>query len=350
MQIEQMISNDDITIREVLKRLERNRCKTIYIVRDSKLIGSVSDGDVRRFLLNDCDVEKKATEIMNDHPKAFYENQEEQIRELFEKTELYSVPIINYNREITAICFRNNILKKNCQQINIPVVIMAGGKGTRLYPYTKILPKALVPIGDIPIIEHIINRFHKNGSMKFYLIVNHKKNMIKSYFEGNEHQYEIHYVEEEVPLGTGGGLSLLEDFKEEDFVLSNCDILIDADYQKIYDFHRNNHNFITIVAAEKIDRIPYGVIEVENGCFVGMQEKPECKHIINTGMYIVNRGLLKRLTKNKRIDFTELIYQCHEAGEKIGVYTIEEKAYMDMGQLEEMEKMKEQLGYKGAEL
>ena len=350
MQIEQMVANVDATIRDIVKKLEKGRCKAIYITMNDKLIGSVSDGDVRRYLINNNDVEKKAIDIMNNNPIAFYENQEEEIKSFFASSELYSVPIINYNREIVAISLRNSYIKKRRKEFDVPVVIMAGGKGTRLYPYTKILPKALVPIGDIPILEHIINRFYDCGCKSFYLVVNHKKNMIKSYIEGVEKKYEVHYAEEEKPLGTGGGLALLRNNRFEEFFLSNCDILIDADYKTIYDFHRKNGYYITIIAAEKRNRIPYGVIESYDGKFVSMDEKPEQICLINTGMYVVNGKILDMISDCEKVDFTELIARCHDAGYPIGVYTIEEKAYMDMGQLEEMEKMKEQLGYKGAEI
>lgn len=350
MGIQHMLIDEATTIKDVLKRLEKYKCRIVYVTREDKLLGSVSEGDIRRFLLHDNDISKKAVEIMNTSPKTFYENQKEEIKTIFMSSELYSVPIVNYNREIVAICFRDTLVERDKEAIDIPVVIMAGGKGTRLYPYTKLLPKALVPIGDIPILEHIINRFKGYGCRDFRLVVNHKKSMIRSYMDSVKEGYEVAYVEESEPLGTGGGLALLEGEDIKEFFLSNCDILIDADYKKIYDFHKNNRNFITIIAAEKTNKIPYGVIKAADGVFCDMQEKPVQKCIINTGMYIVDGALINMIEKNTRVDFTELIHMSHKLGKRIGVYTIEEKAYMDMGQLEELEKMREQLGYKGADL
>lgn len=350
MEIKNYIVCKDTTIKEVLKKLEKYRCRMVYVVEDDKLIGSVSEGDIRRFLLNDNNIKKAVFNIMNPNPIRFMENQEEQVEKQFEGSELYSLPIVNYNNEIVAIQFRNKMVKKQKNMMQLPVVIMAGGKGTRLYPYTKLLPKALVPIGDIPILEHIINRFKEYGCTDYHLVVNHKKSMIRSYMDSVKDGYNVYYAEESEPLGTGGGLSLLADEGIKEFFLSNCDILIDADYKKIYDFHKENNNYITIVAAEKTSRIPYGVIESDNGVFKGMQEKPEQKCIINTGMYVVDGSLIHMIEKDKRVDFTDLIYKCNLEGKKVGVYTVEEKAYMDMGQLEELEKMKEQLGYKSIDL
>ena len=202
-----------------------------------------------------------------------------------------------------------------------------------------------MPIGEIPIAEHIINRFQKYGCKDVYLIVNHKKEMIRSYFESIN--YRLNYVNEEIPLGTGGGIALLENFKEEEFFLSNCDILIDADYEKIYNFHKTNNYFITIVAAQKTNNVPYGVIEQKDGEFLYMKEKPSQTCIINTGLYVVSSGIKRYIKDQESVDFTELIERCKRNGKKIGVYVIREEAYMDMGQIEEMEQMKEKLGYKG---
>lgn len=342
--MQRMLINTEVTIKDVLERLEKYKCRIVYVVKDDKLIGSVSEGDIRRFLLHDNDISRKASEIMNVEPRSFLESQEKEMKEALETSELYSVPIVNFNKEITGICFRNSILKKNKEHIGIPVVIMAGGKGTRLYPYTKLLPKALVPIGDIPILEHIVNRFKEYGCEKFHLVVNHKKSMIRSYMDSVKNGYEVFYEEENEPLGTGGGLSLLKGKNIEDFFLSNCDILIEADYKKIYDYHKKNGNYITIIAAEKTNKIPYGVIIEKDGVFESMQEKPTQKCIINTGMYVVDGTLIDMVEEDKKIDFTDIIHIHKKQGKKIGVYTISEKAYMDMGQLEELEKMREQLG------
>ena len=221
---------------------------------------------------------------------------------------------------------------------------MAGGLGTRLYPYTKILPKPLIPIGEIPISEHIINRFNKYGSKDFYLEVNHKKNMIKAYFNEIEKDYIINYVDEDIPLGTGGGLSLLKGKINSTFILSNCDILIEEDYEKIYKFHKDNNNLITMVCSLKTIRIPYGVIEIsENGEIEEMKEKPVFSFFTNTGMYIVEPEIIEGLNENEFIGFPDIIEKYKRNGEKVGVYPISENNWLDMGQIDEMEEMRRRL-------
>ena len=221
---------------------------------------------------------------------------------------------------------------------------MAGGLGTRLYPYTKILPKPLIPVGEIPIIEHIINRFYRQGAQNFYLIVNHKKNMIKAYLNDIEKAYQVCFVDEEQPLGTGGGLSLLKGEISQPFILSNCDILIDSDYEKIYEHHLSENNYITMVCSLKNMRIPYGVVEIsKDGGIEEMKEKPEISFFTNTGMYVVHPEVIDELELNQRIDFPDIIEKCRQEGKKIGVYPISENSWLDMGQIDELEEMRRRL-------
>lgn len=221
---------------------------------------------------------------------------------------------------------------------------MAGGFGKRLYPYTKILPKPLIPIGEIPIVEHIINRFKRSGCENFFLIVNHKKNMIKAYFNEIKKDYSITYINEDKPLGTGGGLSLLKGKIKSTFILSNCDILIDEDYEKIFRFHQGEKNLITMICSMKRIRIPYGVVEINTlGEIEEMREKPEISVFVNTGMYIVDGSIINELEENVEISFPDIIENYRRQGKKIGIFPISEKAWLDMGQLDELEIMRKRL-------
>ena len=320
------------------------RCKVIYVVKEGKLIASISDGDVRRYVLHEGNANLPLSYIANYNPRYLIRYEKERIDEIFTGTEMYSIPIVNYNHEVVEVIFRNGRRVKKKYTLSCLVVMMAGGKGTRLYPYTKILPKALIPIGEEPIAERIIKGFCDYGCKDYYLIINHKKNMIQAYFDNVQDKYTISYIEEQQPLGTGGGLYLLRGKMEQDFFLTNCDIIIDADYNEIYNYHVKEENFITVVAAKYRHVVPYGVIVCSDQYKFGkIQEKPEINYIINTGMYVVNRELVELMPQNEKISFPELIEMFKQEGKKIGVYTVEESAYMDMGQLEELEKMKKKL-------
>ena len=323
IKLEEILLEDNLSIKDAVERLEKVRCKVVYIVHNNKLKGSVSDGDIRRFVLKNKKLDNSVMDIANTMPTYFYENQKEKIKQFFDGCEAYSAPIVNFNEEITAVVFRNGRVIRDKNPACCPVVIMAGGKGTRLHPYTKILPKALMPVGEIPITERIINSFQNIGFNEFYMILNHQKNMIKAYYEGCGKEYNLSFLEEIKPLGTGGGLYLIKNIIQEDFFLTNCDILIDADYSSMYHAHKKQENAITIVAARYMNKIPYGVIEIdENNQYQEMQEKPSMEYLINTGLYLLNHKVLDLIEEEENISFPEVIERAKEKKMKIGVYIV----------------------------
>jgi len=344
MNISEFLINEESTIIEAMKQLDQVAKKVIFVVKDETFVAAITDGDIRRWILKKGNLDAKVKEVANYEPKYLLEKDKNKAKEYMKKYFVEALPILDQNRNIISIVFWNDEEVRPQKNLKIPVVIMAGGLGTRLYPYTKILPKPLIPIGEIPIVEHIINRFTQYGVEKFYLVVNHKKNMIKAYFNEIERKYMVNYVDENKPLGTGGGLSLLKGKINSTFILSNCDILIEEDFEKIYDYHKRENNLITMVCSLKNIRIPYGVIEIgENGEIENMKEKPELSFFTNTGMYIVEPKIIEGLKKNESIGFPDIIEKYKEKGEKIGVYPISEKSWLDMGQLDEMEEMRRRL-------
>jgi dTDP-glucose pyrophosphorylase len=346
MDINDFLVNEEITMIEAMELLDKVAKKVLFIAKERKLIAAITDGDVRRWILKKGNLDAKIKCIANYNPKFVYEKDRDKAKNLLKKYSVEALPIVDIEMHIISVIFWNDKEIRNKSKLNIPVVIMAGGLGTRLYPYTKILPKPLIPIGEIPIAEHIINRFHTFGCNNFFLIVNHKKNMIKAYFNEIEKDYAINYIDENIPLGTGGGLSLLKGKIKSTFILSNCDIIIEEDYEKIYRFHKKEKNLITMVCSLKSIKIPYGVIDIgENGEIESMKEKPEISFFTNTGMYVVESKVIEELEENIEIGFPDIIERYRTTGEKIGVYPIGENAWMDMGQLDEMEEMRKRLTY-----
>ena len=343
MEIKSIITEDNITIKQAISRMDNAGKRLLLFADNNRLKGIITDGDVRRWILRNGDLDISVKAIINYNPIYIGEENRDKAIDIMKKSRIDAIPVVNYNKEIISIIFRDEYEIKSLiekKKIEIPVVIMAGGLGTRLYPYTKILPKPLIPIGDIPIIERIINRFRKYECREFYLAVNHKKNMIKSYFNEIEKDYEINYIEEDKPLGTGGSLYLVKDKIDKTFFVSNCDILIDADYESIYEHHKESENIITMVCAMKNMTIPYGVIELnEKGSIKNMVEKPELSFMTNTGMYLVEPEALKYIEDNTFMGFPDIIEKCMENNKKVGVYPITEKSWMDMGQLDLMQEM-----------
>lgn len=344
MEVTEFLIDEESTMIQAMGQLDIVAKKVLFVVRKGYFVAAITDGDIRRWILKKGSLDAQVKDIANYSPISLREKDKTKAKDYMKAHSVEALPILDKDSNIVSIVFWNDEEVEQKRNLNVPVVIMAGGLGTRLYPYTKILPKPLIPIGEIPIIEHIINRFHRYGSDVFYLVVNHKKNMIKAYFNEVERSYKIDYADEDKPLGTGGGLSLLKGKIESTFILSNCDILIEEDYEKIYQYHKKEKNLITMVCSLKKIRIPYGVVEIgQHGEIESMKEKPELSFFTNTGMYIVEPRVIQELEDGQPIDFPDIIGQYKSKGEKIGIYPISENSWRDMGQLDEMQEMRKRL-------
>lgn len=344
MEVIEFLIDENETMIEAMQQLDKVAKKVLFVVRKGIFVATITDGDIRRWVLRKGNLDAQVKDIANYSPKALLEEDKVKAKEYMKNYSVEALPILNIDNKIISVVLWNDEEIETKKNLDIPVIIMAGGLGERLYPYTKILPKPLIPIGEIPIVEHIINRFNQHGINQFYLVVNHKKNMIKAYFNEIEKEYKVDYVDEDKPLGTGGGLSLLKGKIDSTFILSNCDVLIEEDYEKIYSFHKKKNNLITMVCSLKNIKIPYGVVEIsKTGEIENMKEKPELSFFTNTGMYIVEPKVIEELEENRAIGFPDIIEQYKFIGEKIGVYPISERSWMDMGQLDEMEEMRRRL-------
>ena len=337
---------EDKSILDAMCQLDRSGKKILFVHQDKKLLASLTDGDIRRWILKKGDLQMSVQYAANYHPRFLYEQEEDLAMRTIKELGIDAIPIVNNEYLIQKIIFANESMQKHIKfDIEVPVVIMAGGLGTRLSPYTKILPKPLIPVGDYPIAEHIIHQFCLYGCRQYYMIVNYKRNMIKAYFDELDKKYQLDFIVEEKPLGTGGGISLLKGKMNKTFILTNCDILIDDDLTKAYQQHTKSGNLITMVCSLKNFIIPYGVVNIgEDGMIESMQEKPNMSFFTNTGCYFVEPEVIEGLTYNEPADFPTVIEKYRKAGKKVGYYPIGEDAWLDMGQLDELEKMKARLG------
>lgn len=342
MEFQKLIITEDSSIIQAMEQLDLVAKKILFILEDGRLKATLTDGDVRRWILSGGDLSESISKVANYRP--FYLKKEDQHRanELMKKYGIEAMPIVDEEERLLSVSFWNDenisLEKRN---ISLPVVMMAGGLGTRLYPYTKILPKPLIPIGEIPIAERIINQFRKYGCNQFFLVVYYKKNMIKAYFNEIKKDYSVSYIDEEYPLGTGGGIALLKNKIHETFILSNCDILIEEDFKKIYEFHKKEKNLITMVCSLKTFTIPYGVIEIgADGQIKNMKEKPEFSFFTNTGCYIVEPRVIDEMKTGRNVAFPDIIMEYKKRNEKVGIYPIGEHAWMDMGQMDTFEEMR----------
>ncbi len=332
------------SVKEAIEAIEAGGKKVVFITdEDGKLLGLFSDGDMRKYILNNGDLSLSIANAMNHSPSVYYSLEE--IADEMKKIRRVVYPILDVNGVLIDAVFINDIPKRRIAYSlqGVPLVIMAGGQGVRLQPFTNILPKALIPIGDVTITERIIKRFLEFDCDPIYLVLNHKRNMIKAYF--SELNYNIEYIDEQDFLGTGGGLALLKNKVDSTFFVSNCDILIDTDYSCIHKFHKDENNLLTFVCAIKNSVMPYGVITLdEMGKVMDIIEKPSYSFLTNTGLYALEPAALDYIEENEFIHITDLAKRLIERGQNVGVYPISEKCWLDMGQFNEMENMLEVLG------
>ncbi len=336
--LKNILVKPDHTIKQALKQMDSMGEKTLLVVDDQNMLwGTVTDGDVRRWILKGRNLTENVSKVMNPKPISLkYNFERETAKNLMIKQTLECLPIVDDNKKVISAVWWVDLFEnksKKLKALNVPVVIMAGGEGSRLEPFTKILPKPLMPIGDRPIIEIIINRFMDYGCDDFYLSLSYKSNIIKAYFSDLKQKYKITYIHEKQPLGTAGSLHFLKKRIKKTFFMSNCDIVIDADYADILKFHQQQNNKITLVSSMKNFTVPYGVCEIKNGGILkNIHEKPEYNLLVNTGMYVLDSSVLKDIPKDQFYNATDLIIDYIKKKKKIGVYPISENSWVDIGQ------------------
>lgn len=348
--LSEMLGNEKMTIVEAMSKIDSNGKGMLFVTDQNNILkGCITDGDIRRWLLKTGDLNAKITNAVTKNPKFLDKKDRNRAEEVMNKFSIRALPIVESDGELIDVVFHKNYentLEKqiNSKLVGVPVVIMAGGQGTRLYPYTKILPKPLIPVGETPIVERIINEYCKYGINCFYMTVNYKKNMIRSYFSDINSSYNIRYVEEEMPLGTGGSIRLIDEKFHNPLFVTNCDALILADYADVYKYHKDSGNDITIVSALKNVVVPYGVLHMgEGGEIIAMEEKPKVSHFINTGMYIINPDTIKLIPTDVMFHMPQLVERVMQEGGKVGMYPISEDSFLDMGEFSEMKRMEEKL-------
>jgi len=334
----QIIIKTGDSILFALKQMDAIKRKLLLVVDNEEYIGLLSIGDIQRAIINATDLNCQIRKIMrSDYIIAHPRDSIEDIKRMMMQIRSEFMPVVDEYQHLVDVYFWENLFgeqtPKPSGQFNLPVVVMAGGTGSRLKPLTNVLPKPLIPIGEKTILEEIFERFGNHGCNNFYISVNYKAELIKYYIRKQNLPYDIKFFKENKPMGSAGSLSMLKGKIEKTFFVTNCDILIDQDYSEILKYHRENRNEITLVAVLKFYAIPYGTVEAgENGQLRKLVEKPELALKINSGMYILDPHLLDEIPNNQFFHITQLIDKVNNRKGKIGVFPVSEQSWSDIGE------------------
>lgn len=340
------ISLDD-TIIQALKRMDQISHKLLIVLDNDRFFSIITIGDIQRAIINAKDLNTPISEIIDNETKVFANTTETKdvIKERILSMRAELMPVLDKYGNLADVYLWTDFYPtdspvEKLRQLNVPVVIMAGGKGTRLRPLTNVYPKPLIPVGEKTVAETIMDKFVEYGCHDFYYSVNYKAETIKNYFAFVDNKnYNITYFQEDRPMGTAGSLRLLKDKLNDTFFVSNCDTLINEDYSKIFDYHRNNGNELTVVAAMMSYSIPFGtIVTKENGLLESIEEKPTLSYKINTGLYILEPSVLNEIP-DEFFHITHLMEKLHEQNRRVGVYPIQQNDWIDMGDWDEYLKL-----------
>tara|TARA_X000000950_G_scaffold289243_1_gene411173 strand:+ start:18466 stop:19530 length:1065 start_codon:yes stop_codon:yes gene_type:complete len=334
---------ENISIKNAVKKMDLEKLDSLVVQNSrKKVIGVFTMGDFRRAVFKGLDINTKISSLINKEFKFLTQGySKKEAKQIFIENDLIlDIPVLDKRFKLTKVIKKkevfNSKLKKKFNLKNFSVFIMAGGKGTRLDPFTRILPKPLIPYGNEPILKIIMDDFKKFGFENFFISIFEKKNMIKAYFSDNRSSYKINFVEEKKPLGTAGSLKLIANKLKKTFIVTNCDILIFSNYLAIIDFHKKNNYDLTLISSIRNHVVPYGVCETDNkGELKKINEKPEYNFFVNTGFYIIEPKVIKLIPTNKQYNMNELINAVKKRGMKVGVFPVSEGSWIDIGQWDE---------------
>jgi len=338
--MKQFFIDQNSSTKKAIKQINKLRGQSLVVVKNKNILrGILSFADLRRAIISKNILNKSINKIYNKKPKYIFSDEiRKNISDTYIKIKRLGIlPVVNKktHKIVDILTYRKlkSLKFKNSEKINCSVVIMAGGKGTRLKPYTEILPKPLLPINKKPAIRHILEKFDYHGPTKFFITVNYKAEVLKSYFHEMQGSFKIEIINEDRPLGTAGGLYHLKNKIKNYFFLTNCDTIVNANYFNILNFHLKNKNDITIVVAKKTFNLPYGVCNNEKKNFQFV-EKPKLKFKASVGLYLLNKNILNLIKKKRYLDFNTLLTNSLKMKKKVGYYEIKDRNWIDVGRMD----------------
>jgi dTDP-glucose pyrophosphorylase len=319
----------------------------IALIADDRgrIIGSLTDGDIRRALLKGCTLDSPVIEAMHPNPTVMtVRSSKQQVIQGMESAQIKQMPLLNDDGTLAGIAVYDLLTGFERVPRSNPVVIMAGGKGKRLLPITQDIPKPMVDVAGKPMLEHILAQFVRQGFSEFYLAVNYLSHIIEEYFgDGRALGCNIRYVHEPEFLGTAGALSLIEEPFREPFIVINGDILTSVDFGDLLDYHIASDALATICARQHRTEVPYGVIRLKDGMFETMVEKPVHEDLISAGIYAMDPQVLRYVAKGVPVDMPAVLLALVSAQQKVAVFPMRED-WVDVGRHDDLEAIKRHFG------
>lgn len=326
------------TIKDTLNTIDNGaRGIALVIDDDGRLLGTVTDGDIRRAILKGISLEENVSSIMNENYTFVSQNYSRLLVEnIFTRKSLAQIPVLDDNMRVVDVIFYHDFYQKNSRENY--VVIMAGGLGTRLAPLTREMPKPMLKVGARPILETIIEQLKSYGFLNILLSVNYRADIIEDYFQdGSNFGVNITYIKENKRLGTAGALKLAKDYLKDSFFVVNGDILTKVNFEQFMQFHKQHQNKITIGTRKYELQVPYGVVNIEDQNVTELVEKPTVNYFISGGMYCLEPSVLDFIPEDHYYDITQLINETMQNRLTVGSFPITEY-WMDIGQMEDYNK------------
>lgn len=326
------------TLKQAIGRLDETGMQIVIVVdEDDLLVGTLTDGDIRRGLLRGLDLGSPIDQVVHREPMVVPPQwQRDTVLQLMQANQIHQLPVIDENRRVVGLYLFSELLLPD-RRDNL-MVVMAGGKGTRLMPYTENCPKPLLPVGSKPMLEHILVRARDEGFTRFAFSVHYLGHMIEEYFgDGARWQVQVDYVREDEPLGTAGALGLLATRPDKPFIVTNGDVLTDIRYGEVLDFHYRHQACATMAVRQYEWQHPFGVVHIEGVDIVGFEEKPTNRTHINAGVYVLSPAALDVLTPGERCDMPTLFTRLKERGKRTIVYPMHEP-WLDVGRPDDLER------------
>lgn len=340
--IEHIKINPDASVKEALEIIDNGGMQIALIVdKNDTLIGTLTDGDIRRGLLKGLDLNSSIESIIFKAPTiAKISDTKEEILNLALSKKLHQIPIVNHNGKILGIQEIEELIKPKNKTNK--VILMVGGLGTRLRPLTENTPKPMLKVGNKPILQTIVEKFAEYGYINIVMCVNYKSHIIKDFFgDGSDFGVRIEYILEEQRMGTAGALSLLKERPTEPFFVMNGDLLTNINFEHLYDYHLSNNSMATMCVREYDFQVPYGVVNIENSKIKSIEEKPIHRFFVSAGIYMLSHEVLNDIPDNEFYDMPTLFEKLINKNKNVISFPLREY-WLDIGKLEEYKKANEE--------